>query len=696
MTKTKEAKQNKAPSKTKERWKAFKTLVAMQLKERLSFSFKADKKGALTKLILLGVMFAAITVVIYFVIYILGTIGVLGTGGIPVPMFNIILYMIMILNVLSCIHRMTKSLYFSKDNQILLTYPVNNGVIFLSKMAVFYVEELMKNFVMIVPLLLAYGITYSFPLYFYPWLVFIFFFITLIPVAIGAVLSMPYMYILSFIKKSQYIQSILAIVFLITISVLLFIGLSKIPPDLKIVSNWTTYWRSIIDATQTVERYSGPLFYIAALIYGYRGYVYTSGGSPRALPIVNSDTPIILLCVIGIIAVCVVIAYFLARPLFFKMATKPFEYRKKIINHNYKINLEKEKIYEKAFRPKLQYPIKKSDVEGIVNKLSKLLRRINREEKIFLRRRINTKRVLKFLNKYSTNLSFEEVPLSEISDFGFIIQIRNDVPFLVLVKHIKGGVAHCYDPNHLSAKNHKHNSYITTLIKELLLDIRDPGIVVANFMLFIITPLAIASLNAIFGAINASFKGQFFTIMFNVLIIMLITLASNVTMASIYSREGNTSYMLKAVPVNYMRSLSTKLIIRGLIVTGSLIFTCFVYHYYSPVTFLRVDLLFFTFWFTYLGHLLWSAELDFMNPQDRLYSELGVNVNNPNETLSAVLTFIISLLFMGLTYFFVSTDPTYSFVRLLIVASVFFAARLFLFILKILGYGTSRSERRSN
>ena len=137
MTKNQEVLTDNSQSKstTPGNAKAFKTLVSMQLKEQLSFSFKADKKGTLTKLILFGVLFAAITVIIWFVIYILDRIGVLGTGGIPVPMFNIILYMIILLNVLSCIHRMTKSLYFSKDNQTLLTYPVNNGIIFLSKIS---------------------------------------------------------------------------------------------------------------------------------------------------------------------------------------------------------------------------------------------------------------------------------------------------------------------------------------------------------------------------------------------------------------------------------------------------------------------------------------------------------------------------------------------------------------------------------
>ena len=677
------------------RFKGFATLIAMQLKEQFSFSFKADKKGALTKLILLGVLFIGVTAIIYLVIYVLTLLGVLGTGGIPVAMFDIFLFLIFILNTFSCLHRMTNSLYFSKDNQVLLTYPVNNGIIFLSKMVVFYIQELMKNAVMMLPLLLAYGISYSFPWFYYPWLIFIFFIITMIPVALGGIVSIPYMYILTFLKKSQYIQGILAILGLTTLSVLLFIGLTKIPADLQIASNWSSqYYPNIINACNKVEDYSGPLYYLAALIFGYRGHIYTP--SPKQLPIVNQYTAIILLIVIAIIIISLLISYFLARPLFFKMATKPFEYQKKIINHNFKINLDKENIYERAFRPKLEYPISKKDEEGIVNKLSRLLRVVNKEEKLFLRTKIDTKRVLRFLNKYAKNLTFEEVNVKDIPDFGYIIQIRNGVPFLVLVKGVKGNVAHCYDPNHLSAKNHRYGSFITTFVKEILLDIRTPGIIVSHFMLFIITPLAIASLNAIFRAINASFKGMVFTVMFNVLIVLLITLASNVSMASIYSREGNTSYMLKAAPVNYMRSLTSKLIIRVIIVTGSLVLTSFVYHYYSPVTYLRVDLLFFTFWFVYLGHLLWSAELDFMNPQDRLYSEVGVNVNNPNETISAILTFIIALAMMGLTYFFVDKEVSLSFIKLMIIAGLFFLCRLGLFIMRILGYGTSRAERRDN
>ncbi len=679
----------------KELFKNFLTLVIMQLKEQFSFSFKADKKGTITKLILFGVLFIAITATIAVVIFLLGYLRVLGNGVLPVTIFNVFLYLVLILSTFSCIHRMTKSLFFSEDNQVLLTYPVNSGIIFLSKITVFFIVELVRNFLMIVPLCLAYGIINGLPFYFYFWLILVFLIISFIPVALGAVLSIPYMYILSFFKKSQYIPGILAMLALISLAVFLFIGLSKMPTDLKILTNWATvYYPQVETFTRTVEDYSGPLFYFALLIFGYMGYRINA--DPRSLNVVVPQTGIVLLCFVGIIVLGLVLGYLLAKPLFFKMATKPFEYQKILISHSYKIDLSKDNIHEAAFRPMLKYPISKKDKEGIVNKLSRLLRKVNHEEKLFLRQQVAPNRILKFLNKYAKNLKFEQVNKSEINDFGFLIHIRNGVPFLVLVKGIKDKTASAYDPNYLGAKNHKLHYLPAIFLKEVILDLRTPGRFLSNFMLFIITPLSIALLNAIFGAINTSFQGESFTIMFNVLIIMLIALASNVSVASIYSREGKASYMLKAMPIDYMKALTSKLIIRCVIVVSSLLVTSIIYSSYSNIHYLRPDLLFFSFAFVYLGHLLWSAELDFMNPQDRLYSEIGVNVTNPNEAISSVLTFIISFVFMGITFFLVSREIRTAFYQILIISFIFFAARLALFILKIKGYGTSRAERRDN
>ena len=101
--------------------------------------------------------------------------------------------------------------------------------------------------------------------------------------------------------------------------------------------------------------------------------------------------------------------------------------------------------------------------------MNKFLRKLNREEKLFIRRKIDLKRIIKFLRKYSKYKKgdkepFEIIPIEQFkknNDFGYIIQIRNEVPSLVLVEKHNGLFMHCYDPNYLGRKNHKHQSFIS-------------------------------------------------------------------------------------------------------------------------------------------------------------------------------------------------------------------------------------------
>ena len=61
-------------------FRGFSTLVAMQLKEHLSFSFKADKKGALTKIILFVILLLGVTAIIFVVFWLLGYLNIVGNS----------------------------------------------------------------------------------------------------------------------------------------------------------------------------------------------------------------------------------------------------------------------------------------------------------------------------------------------------------------------------------------------------------------------------------------------------------------------------------------------------------------------------------------------------------------------------------------------------------------------------------------
>ena len=130
----------------KQELKVLKTLITMQLRERLDISFKGRIKKSVFKLSIYLLLFVALTAIIYLVLYLLSSLGVFGIGGyIPVSLFNVLFISLLLITTLACIDKFTNALFFSNDNQVLLTFPANEKTIFLSKVLTFLVLELIRN-----------------------------------------------------------------------------------------------------------------------------------------------------------------------------------------------------------------------------------------------------------------------------------------------------------------------------------------------------------------------------------------------------------------------------------------------------------------------------------------------------------------------------------------------------------------------
>ena len=689
------------------RYAGLKTLVMMQLKDKLNFSFKADKKGALTKLILFILMFAIVTAIIAVIFYLMNLLSVFGhTQDVPISVFNLVFIAMLVLSTLSCIVQLTNSLFFSRDNLVLLSYPVRANVVFLSKLVVFYVIELIKEVMFVVPMFLAYGIIFRFSFIYFPWVIVMFFIIAMIPVAIASVVSIPYMFVKMFLTKRPLLQDIFFLVVLIVITVLVFIVINMIPENLHFLTRWSTaisdnqkaYREYLLDFANDLEVWMKPIYYVSALVMGATQNI----DSPRnIMSVFNSASPIILIAVIGTLALLFVLAYLLAKPLFFKIAVKPFEYNKKVIFHNFSRNKTRVKSYSysDAFVPVLNKEYKGKDLLDLRNKFEKALNEIVKQGDLFENDKINNKKICRLLKKQS-GIDFVVVSSEEFVDqyhIGFFVEYRNHIPSLVLAKHVGISYVDCYDPNYLKKQNLTKTAFFSSMWKDILMDIRTPGKLVGNYILLVITPVAIALLNKLFASINTNFLGVTLTIIFNILIITLIPLSSNVMFASIYSREGESAYLLKAAPANYMKTLTAKLVLRAILMTVSILITCILYRYYASDftrTFIKPLWLFFAVTGLYLGHLIWSAELDFMNPQDALYRETGEgNISNSNETTSLILVYVITLAFTGISFFMINDNIIYSFYKIGLVGLAFLGCRILLFVLKIKGYRNSRGER---
>ena len=203
---------------------------------------------------------------------------------------------------------------------MLLTMPVDRTKVFLSKLIVFYIYEFIRNLNYFLPLLVAYGLINKMPFYYFFWLVLAMFIITLIPVCIGALLSIPLMYIQNFVKSYKFLEYTLVVVLIAGVSVGLILVINSIPANFDLIGTWgTTFW-NIQNFLNTFNKIFMPFTWMSIAIVGKRYGISNN--------LFRLEQWISILIILGGIAIIFGLTYLLVRPMYFHMASTPFEYKK--------------------------------------------------------------------------------------------------------------------------------------------------------------------------------------------------------------------------------------------------------------------------------------------------------------------------------------------------------------------------------
>lgn len=558
----------KAPSffsrlwaKIKEKFKYLHPLIMMQLKDKIDLSFLKDKKKTFFKYIWTIIGFIAVTAIIYLLFYLIVKFGLFSFLQIlNFRAFLVLMTVLIVLAFLSCIINVTNTLYFANDNPVLLTMPVKNSTIFTSKIIVCYIYELLKNLTYILPVLLAYGLVMHLPFTYFLWAILSVLFLTAIIVVICGVLSLPAMAITIALKRHKTLEFLVLFLVMAGLALAVVKLILLIPTDIDLVRDWGKIFWNIQYFLADFASIFVVIDLFTQLLTGmaFNSYVFN--------PFTTSNLITFGVCM-GIVVVCFVLIYFLSKPLFLKMASTPFEYRK-----------------------------------------------------------------------------------------------RN-------VKRFKRNILHA-----------PLNSVFKQQSKQIF---RSANLIYSMLAVAILTPIAILLQNQIISAMNTRLSGAYMGIAFNILIIMLLMLSSNTVIASIYSREGNAAYLNKVAPVSYGVSLSGKLILNGLISVISIIASTAVIEIYAHLGPVKITFLGLSMIFVYLAHLVWSAELDFMNPQNRIYQTSGKQQKNPNESKSTLIAFLVSGIVTFIAYFLMDENIEVVFTKMFFIAVIFFAIRFYLYLEKI-------------
>ena len=188
------------------------TLVMMQLKDKWNFSFKTDKKGTLLKLSVYLLLFVAITVVAYLLMDLSASrFSVFVGNKIPLTAMGPLIAILTLFEGVSIFIGMTRSLFFAKDNTVLITYPVKSDYLFISKIIVYYIDAIKKSFTLFLPVIISFGIIYRFPVYYFFWILFLDVLYVGFIVLFCGLLAIPGFYVLRFIDKYRFVKIIVAL-----------------------------------------------------------------------------------------------------------------------------------------------------------------------------------------------------------------------------------------------------------------------------------------------------------------------------------------------------------------------------------------------------------------------------------------------------------------------------------------------------
>lgn len=522
------------------------TLVKMQLKERLNLKKINFKELSAFKIafsiFIIVLKFAAVVALCAVVLFLANYLNIFTQGVVPPSVISLVFLFMLATSIISCTAGLTKSMYYSRDNAILLTLPCTPTEIYLSKLVVFFIFELKRNASFIIPLFIAYYITHSYPIVFYPWMLLGFILISLFTVSLGALISIPTMWFCNFFRQRKLLQLICLIIVITLVFAALMLAISLIPENIDIVGTWEQTSR---DIRAFLVSYTLNFSYLFDLTNLMLGDLYVHTPIFNILPMLARFGQVLAFAVILFAA-----GMFIVRPLFYKMASKPFEY---------------------------------------------------------LKQQVKPKKNIKVSTKLST------LRIETISIFRNINRVFSNVGTLLSI------------------------------------------------------PLLIYLLNKIFLAMNTREVGQHMIVAFNVLIIALVALNSNGSIASIYSRDGRSAYLIKTQPAKHYVLLASRLIPEASVVITSLIATMIVLLNTTAIKPIDVVTLILALTAFYLAHMFFSAEQDIMNPQQQIYATMGENENNPNESKSTIVAFVLSFALAAATFLLLDEGRGYVYVKLLLV-----------------------------
>ena len=266
--------------------------------------FKQKNFKSIAKQIFKYLVFAvAIMLVIFFV---LQKIFFLLAINVNVEFMALVLVATQGISFVFAISSIINTLYLNKDNELFMVMPVTFNQLFMSKIMMLYIGELIFNTLYILPILLAFGMLGHFGLIYYIMLVLFLPVFPLLPIALASIVSIPIMFVVKFFKRHSWATIIFTLVSVAVLFVLYMRIVSKISSAINIAEKQIA---TGLKVNSNIMRWGSNIFLYTKLSSSF--FEFNKIGW--------------LFLYLGISLILMTVCFLIIRPFYYKVATISLE-----------------------------------------------------------------------------------------------------------------------------------------------------------------------------------------------------------------------------------------------------------------------------------------------------------------------------------------------------------------------------------
>ena len=198
--------------------------------------------------------------------------------------------------------------------------------------------------------------------------------------------------------------------------------------------------------------------------------------------------------------------------------------------------------------------------------------------------------------------------------------------------------------------------------------------------IILIFPIISYVMNFIVAAVRTNLFGDYMTIAFNVMITLSLLSTYNANCASAISQEGSEFAILKAAPSDTKLTTWAKLALTSIVDVLAVLTMCLVITFTTTLPAQDIALMAGIILPVSLGNILWSFQIDLLNPKINDYAVKGdAVVDNPNIAKALVFGFLISTIIGAVTLLLLIDNYASGWARIYAIGYAFLLVRLYLY-----------------